>query len=460
MLRRRSNFRGDHNDIFSLDEDENGKSKRVFRISDVIHFLGRSCRFLILGYLFLFVSSYLFDRKSDLISYNIGDYDYYIASNLHNSELIIPNMNTELKKLHRLLKSLGSNVYVSIYENGSTDKTKDLLLEMKSMMDDERIMYSLRAESISWKSFCSKVFDNTSSSGSELFLYESCMEADCRTQKDLLEQRPPPGDLNHCRVDLRIPIMAYLRELPIIPLREMIASGIHKGYQKPMIIVYVNDVFFTSNDILRLLSTNFGPSHYEFVCGLDFHRIKFYDRWVTRDLNGDFFSSWFPYVTEEAGLSSLVLNKPIRVYSCWNGIVATHASFFTEKHIKFRSWELNEGRSVATSANSGVFDVQCPVSECALISKDIWTYRHTKLSLPTRVYINPHVKVFYTRGTVLFQRFLIDPLNFIMKVSLRLYLFMMGILTNSQSRISMDTNACTKFDECLITPPATVKCGT
>jgi hypothetical protein len=94
-----------------------------------------------------------------------------------------------------------------------------------------------------------------------------------------------------------------------------------------------------------------------------------------------------------------------------------------------------------------------------LILKDIWELRHIKQSLPVRIYVNPFVKVFYTRGTVLLQRFLVDPLSFLTQTLLRVSLMGKAVVYGAGSDAD-DSVTCTKFDECMIEPPLSVNCGT
>ena len=85
---------------------------------------------------------------------------------------------------------------------------------------------------------------------------------------------------------------------------------------------------------INLLSTN--KEDFDSVCGLDIFSHYFYDRWVTIDLDGNGLNKYFPYfINKEA--QDLVLNhKPIRVFSCWNGVIAFKASPLKNKKIKFR----------------------------------------------------------------------------------------------------------------------------
>lgn len=61
------------------------------------------------------------------------DRTYYIASLLHNSEAILPHY---ARSLLSLVHDLGpSNVYISIYENDSTDRTPSMLQKLDQQLD-------------------------------------------------------------------------------------------------------------------------------------------------------------------------------------------------------------------------------------------------------------------------------------------------------------------------------------
>ncbi|KAI7830904.1 cryptococcal mannosyltransferase 1-domain-containing protein [Kickxella alabastrina] len=66
------------------------------------------------------------DRYSNITS---GTGRIFVAANLYNSERVLANMAAQLLVLADIMGS--DRVFISIYENGSTDKTKDILLTLR-----------------------------------------------------------------------------------------------------------------------------------------------------------------------------------------------------------------------------------------------------------------------------------------------------------------------------------------
>ena len=45
---------------------------------------------------------------------------------------------------------------------------------------------------------------------------------------------------------------------------------------------------------------------------------------------------YFPFFTNKEGQDLFINHKPIRVFSCWNGVIAFKASPLKNKQLKFR----------------------------------------------------------------------------------------------------------------------------
>ena len=69
---------------------------------------------------------------------------------------------------------------------------------------------------------------------------------------------------------------------------------------------------------------------------MDFY-YNFYDNWVSIDLNGNKLTSGFPYIINKEGQEQIIKKKPIRVFSCWNGIIIIKGSPFKNIDKKFIS---------------------------------------------------------------------------------------------------------------------------
>ena len=100
------------------------------------------------------------------------------------------------------------------------------------------------------------------------------------------------------------------------------------------IVIYFNDVMFRYEDIINLLSTN--KEDFDSVCGLDMYSHYFYIRWVTIDLDGNGLKKYFPFFINKEAQDLILNHQPIRVFSCWNGIIAFKANSLRNKQIQFR----------------------------------------------------------------------------------------------------------------------------
>ena len=274
-----------------------------------------------------------FDTPKELNSYN-----YFIAANFYNAEQGLEYSLPELEKLIYMLNK-NNNVFISFVENGSTDRTKEILSGFElSLQASKKIVICNQTSTSSWKL--------------SHILGESYI-------KKLFKQRPA----------LRYQKMAVLRNIALAPLKTHTFPNNYKTK-----VIFLNDVFFTSNQILELISTNSGS--YDMVCALDFY-YQFYDVLVTRDITGYWFSGYYPYTRHTESLQNLTKGLPIKVKSCWNGIVVFDAEPIQQDKVEFR------GRNYDNST------CECVQSECLLFCFDF-------LSLgKDSIWINPNVKVSY-----------------------------------------------------------------
>ena len=148
-------------------------------------------------------------------------------------------------------------------------------------------------------------------------------------------------------------------------------------------MIYFNDIIFEYENIINLLSTN--NEDYDAVCGLDFFDC-FYDSWVSIDLSGNSLKHDFPYFANKEGQDLVINHKPIRVFSCWNGVMVFTAEPLKDKKIQFR-YELNPDREIIHPINTDQqFNYE---SECTYFHIDLHTLGYTKR------FINPDVRVAY-----------------------------------------------------------------
>ena len=276
---------------------------------------------------------------------------YFFAINLYNSFDVIPDI---FATLFRVAAILGyHNVYVSIYENGSTDQTKALL----------------------------KIFDAIAGTAG--------LRVEIRTS---MRTR---GAFNH-----RIEYLAEVRNAALVPLHELRESK-QEIFDS---IVFMNDILPCVDDLLELIWQS-RRQNAGITCASDymFHedivrrlapasgRLKrrrlwltcldpsqgspvFYDNWVARDINGTALENApFEQVFHHPESSRRFQDHlPLQVQSCWNGIaVLDPAPIYAQPHARFRMANLAAG--------------ECSASECSLICNDYTNAGYGRIMMVPRV---------------------------------------------------------------------------
>ncbi|KAJ8480911.1 hypothetical protein ONZ45_g15482 [Pleurotus djamor] len=261
-----------------------------------------------------------------------SEHKYFFAINLYNSFDIIPDL---FATMFRVAAILGyHNVFISIYENGSTDQTKALL----------------------------RIFDAlTRSLGMRITIRTSQ-----RTR----------GAFNH-----RIEYLAEVRNSAFVPLHEL--RDAESEYFDT--IVFMNDILPCVDDLLELIWQS-RLNNAGITCAADYmyhEEIQspvFYDNWVARDINGTALENApFERIFHHSD-SSMRFQRhlPIQVQSCWNGIaVLDPAPFYEPPHVRFRMARITEN--------------ECSASECSLICNDYWEAGYG------RIMMVPRVKLAYDR---------------------------------------------------------------
>ena len=244
---------------------------------------------------------------------------YYICSIICNAEKIIVDWITQLKLL---IDYLGKdNVYISIVENAdSKDTTAKYLSEFKNYLDENNIK-----------------------------------------NKIILEKILQKGEKE------RIIYLGELRDLSMDYLYEI--KNLNFSNTK---IIFLNDIIYRYQDVVKLLSTNGGSyDSYDAVCGLDFYE-GFYDSWASQLLDGIYFRRYYPYMSNKQAQDAVLNNDLIRTFSCWNGVTVFWAKAFEDKVLFFR-----HGYRIRQS-------------ECLLIHSDMHLMGFQK------TLVDPSVKVAYT----------------------------------------------------------------
>lgn len=262
---------------------------------------------------------------------------YFFAINLYNSFEIIPDLFATFFRIGSILGY--QNVFVSIYENGSTDQTKALL----------------------------RIFDALTRSVGMRFIIRTSTRV--------------RGTFNH-----RIEYLAEVRNAAIGPLHELRDS---EGEYFDS-VVFMNDVLPCVDDVLELIWQS-RQQNAGITCAADymFHdeigAPVFYDNWVARDINGTALENApFEAVFHHQDSSDrFQKHLPIQVQSCWNGIaILDPAPFYKPPHVKFRMAKILEG--------------ECSASECSLICNDYWNAGYG------RILMVPRVKLAYDKVGAIF----------------------------------------------------------
>ena len=337
---------------FKFKKQENMIYTSYFLFDIFNHFKkNKYCKFyLLLLIIFLIIDVILFLNRIDLwIYFNKVDKTlpfftsrnttFYIASNIFNIENIIVDYLNQMKKLINYLGE--KNVIISFVENGdSKDNTRIYLKEFQHYLNEKLIInkFVLNHE----------IDDPRKNYFSTLKYTRFRIEYYSKLRNKCLE---------------------LLYELPNIDYNNTI-------------VLFFNDILFKYQDIINLLSTNKG--NYDAVCGLDMSFL-FYDRWVSIDLEGEGMTKYFPFFINKEGQDLVIDHKPIRVFSCWNGVIGFKASPLKDKKIQFR-YKNNPVLPKYILDNPSKIYYE---SECTYFNIDLFSLGYTKK------FINPDVRVSY-----------------------------------------------------------------
>ena len=262
---------------------------------------------------------YLTSKEEILSSDDENHTKYYICSIICNAETIIVDWISQLKLLIDFLGK--DNVYISILENAdSRDNTPIYLSEFKKYLDENNIK-----------------------------------------NKIILEKILEKGEKE------RIVYLGQLRDLSMDYLYEI--KNLNFSNTK---IIFLNDIIYRYQDVIKLLSTNGGTyDSYDSVCALDFYE-GFYDSWASQLLDGLYFRRYYPYMSNKQAQDAVLNNDLIRTFSCWNGVTVFWAKAFEDRVLYFR-----HGFRVRQS-------------ECLMVHSDMHMMGFQK------TLVDPTVKVAYT----------------------------------------------------------------
>lgn len=333
-----------------------GSLRRAFRS----HILGIA---LLLLAIWTFAESYYIHRT--LLTINtepvsrVNTEKIFIAALPWNNEVIF---RTHLiDQILDLVHALGvGNTYISIYENGSYDKTKDVLRDLHQQLEELAVPSRI-------------ILDQTS-------------------HEDLVRGRPTEPEDGWIRVEQsgfekygihrgdyalrRIHYLAQLRNRVLEPLEQLGAKG--EMFDR---ILFLNDVIYSTDDVLNLLQTRNG--NYAAACTLDFELPpSFYDTFALRDSEGlpALMLTW-PFFRSAESRKAIIKSQPAPVQACWNGLTVFDAAPFYDNSssgaLRFRGVP----DSLAHKHVEG--------SECCLVHAD------NPLTKVSGVWVNPNVRVGY-----------------------------------------------------------------
>lgn len=276
----------------------------------------------------------------------------FIASIHRNNAAILSSHWTNA--VLELIDHLGSeNVYFSTYESGSIDNTKEQLSYLDTQLEARNVARTVVLDPI----------DQLSEVAREVTSYE-------------------PGWIETGRGKTgweirRIPYLANLRNKVLAPFYES-----EKGEWDT--ILWLNDVVFTTEDILTLFGTR--EEKWDAVCALDFAHQRgrnYYDTFALRDLSGQEALKTWPFFIDDVSRAALKANEPVPVKSCWNGIAAFKADPF---------YEAGRGRLGYRGAEDGLAQRHIEGSECCFVHADLEKYLGTT-GKREGIWVNPNVRV-------------------------------------------------------------------
>lgn len=279
---------------------------------------------------------------------------FYITAAIYNMEPKIVDYIQELKKL---IEYLGTDkVMVSIIENGdSTDNTREYLYEFQRYLNESKIINEIGMKhEINYEQF----------KGYAVFS--------------------------------RINFLSKLRNRAF----KLMYNTKKFDYQNTKII-YINDIIFSYEDIINLLSTN--KEDYDSVCAMDFN-IDFYDTWASADLSGNSFRRFYPYFINSEGQDQVINLKPIRVFSCWGGVSVFPAAPLENQKLQFRTENYTKEQKYTLNA----YQISHIESECTYINIDLQSLGYTKRLM------NPDVKVAYVYKYYYITKYLGELYHFAM----------------------------------------------
>ncbi|KZP11779.1 glycosyltransferase family 69 protein [Athelia psychrophila] len=278
------------------------------------------------------------------LALNLLDAQWPLASLLHALPVLLPYLGPQ-------------HLFVSVLENGSSDKTPGMLAVLANFLSAHGIAYHIEVRGEGAKS---------EKSGGR-----------------------------------RIIELAKLRNEVMQPLYDG-SAALAAGVDAFGRVLFLNDIVFCAADVLEVLYEH-KTQGADMACSLDWGSHIVYDRWVLRGMSGSpsyaqpdllaYFAEPpparnpvpqpFPSADREAGERLRAL-EPFQVFSCWNGAVVMPAAAFVANSsqsqmegdtrgtgrgpVRFRTAKSDPDAPVAGDGMA----VTEKASECFLVPVDLW----------------------------------------------------------------------------------------
>lgn len=266
-------------------------------------------------------------------------------------------MPVYMSSLLTLTDELGhNNVFISIYENDSNDKTPVML----QRLDEELARRGVRRRIMSTK------------------------QSESTQQLERIER------------------LSVYRNFAMAPINDAVPEGLDgRPFDK---VIWINDVVFEPNTVHELLDTEGGE--FDQACAMDFCWLEFYDTWVMRDADGKTTRPFWPYFKSRRDRTAVADGFPVPVNSCWNGITAFDARWFARKNNYSTPYITAASTLQAPMKRDDVQELpatlpltfrksdKCYASESLLCSLDM--HRLARPFRP-RIFVNPNVVVTYDK---------------------------------------------------------------
>jgi hypothetical protein len=280
-------------------------------------------------------------------------------------------MSQRLRDFFALLDREKHEIYLSIFSNNNDDGTDEMIVNEFELLVNELEIPN-------------RIITNG------------------ETLCDGLRYRNKPESIS------RINWLSCVRNSAMEPFYEN-GTRVFKNKSEPdeVAIIFLNDIIFNPLDLIYLLETN--NSDYSMACGMDFY-YNFYDLWVTRGIDGNYFSTFPPYAqdfetaTQILGMLSPLSSRKsgVPVKCCWNGAAVISGKIFISRKIRFRS------------------AIKCDrqQSECKTFCEDVLKSEGTEWR--NAIVMNPNVIVAYSKNLYFYNKlirnFFVDLIYFIVKI--------------------------------------------